>query len=249
MSEQAVGERPLREQPAAGTRLLLVEDDPDLGAAMVGLLAGASYTVQWAKDAARAHALVATEQPDLVLLDLGLPDADGLELCAQLRSQLPEVVLVVVTARSDEAAAVQALDGGADDFVSKPFRPAELISRLRAHLRRADTADLPDVRCGAVQLDLRSRRAWVSGQLLDLRPKEHELLTYLVQRAGTAVRREEIMDQVWDEAWHGSTKTLDVHIANLRRKLADLGEPWDRITTLRGFGYRFETGSAEPSAG
>lgn len=232
----------MSEQGTDRVSLLLVEDDEDLGAAMVGLLAGSSYVVQWAKDAAHARQLIREHHYDLILLDLGLPDADGLDLCRQLRAELPEVVVVVVTARNDEAAAVQALDGGADDFVSKPFRPAELVSRLRAHLRRADTGDLPDVRCGGVQLDLRSRRAWVNGQLLDLRPKEHELLAYLVQRAGAAVRREELMDQVWDEAWHGSTKTLDVHIANLRRKLADNGEPWDRITTLRGFGYRYETG-------
>jgi DNA-binding response OmpR family regulator len=217
-----------------------VEDDASLGAGMVGVLAAAGHEVRWAQSAAQAELLMAQAGADLVLLDLGLPDADGLDVCVTLRGRYPELVLVVVTARTDESDAVLALDGGADDFVLKPFRPAELVSRLRAHLRRRDSVADTELRSGPVRLDRRSRRAWVREVELSLRPKELELLAVLVGGAGEAVRREQLMDEVWDENWHRSTKTLDVHIANLRRKLADAGDRWDRIATLRGFGYRFE---------
>lgn len=223
----------------AAARVLLVEDDGELGAALVAVLAGEGYELRWAQTAAAARALLAGGA-DLVLLDLGLPDGDGLELCREIRAAAAETVIVVVTARTDEADAVRALDGGADDFVLKPFRPVELLARLRAHLRRR-TSDSPAVlRCGAIRLDENARRAWVGEQEVLLRPKEHELLAALVVAAGTAVRREDLLRQVWDEHWSGSTKTLDVHVANIRRKLADAGERWERISTLRGYGYRLE---------
>jgi DNA-binding response OmpR family regulator len=222
------------------SRVLVVEDDAGLGSALVALLAGAGHEVRWAQDAAATRVLVAEAVPDLALLDLGLPDADGLDLCREIRRDHADCVIVVVTARTDEADAVQALDGGADDFVLKPFRPEELLARLAAHLRRRELTGPVELRSGPVRLDLKSRRAWVGDVPLELRPKELELLAALVGAAGEAVRREQLMDDVWDEHWHSSTKTLDVHVANLRRKLADAGDRWDRIATLRGFGYRFE---------
>jgi len=222
------------------SRILVVEDDVSLGAALAGVLAGDGHEVRWTQTAAAARALLADAEPDLVLLDLGLPDGDGIDVCAEIRDQHPGTVIVVVTARTDEADAVRALDGGADDFVLKPFRPVKLLARLRAHLRRRDVLDATELRCGPVRLDQRSRRAWVDETDLSLRPKEYELLAALVASAGTAVRREQLMDEVWDENWEGSTKTLDVHVANLRRKLADAGDRWNRITTLRGYGYRFD---------
>lgn len=217
-----------------------MEDDASLGAGLAGLLAADGHEVRWAQTGAQARKLVGDGVPDLVLLDLGLPDVDGLVLCEEIREQLPDVVLVVVTARTDEADAVRALDGGADDFVAKPFRPVELRARLRAHLRRRDVGGGSDLVAGPLRLDQRSRRVWVDKQEIALRPKEYELLAVLVAAAGEAVRREQLMDEVWDEHWYGSTKTLDVHVANVRRKLADAGDRWDRISTLRGFGYRFE---------
>lgn len=220
--------------------MLIVEDDAELGAALVGVLAAEGHEVRWAQTAQAAGDLLARGLPDLVLLDLGLPDGDGLELCRQVRAEGRDVVIVVVTARTDEADAVRALDGGADDFVLKPLRPVELLARLRAHLRRRTVSTSSVLRSGRVRLDQHARRAWVGEVEVVLRPKEHELLAVLVESAGTAVRREALMDQVWDEHWSGSTKTLDVHVANIRRKLADAGEQWDRISTLRGYGYRFE---------
>lgn len=225
---------------AAPTRILVVEDDASLGAGLVAVLAGAGHEVRWAQTAAAARELLAGGAPDLILLDLGFPDEDGLVLCREIRLALPDVVVVVITARTEEADAVQALDGGADDVVLKPFRPVELLARLRAHLRRREISGAPEIRVGQVRVDQRSRRAWVGEEEILLRPKEHELLTMLIASAGEAVRREHLMDEVWDENWTGSTKTLDVHVANLRRKLAEAGDRWDRIATLRGFGYRFE---------
>lgn len=225
-------------------RILVVEDDPSLGAGLVSVLASAGHEIRWAQTAASARLLLAQATPDLVLLDLGLPDGDGLVICREIRAQSPEVVVIVVTARTDESDAVQALDGGADDFVSKPFRPVELLARLRAHLRRRELSGPTELRAGPVRVDQRGHQAWVADVELTLRPKEHELLALLVRSAGEAVRREQIMDEVWDEHWSGSTKTLDVHVANLRRKLADAGDRWDRIATLRGYGYRFELGDA-----
>ncbi|HEY0531124.1 MAG TPA: response regulator transcription factor [Actinoplanes sp.] len=222
------------------SRVLVVEDDESVGAGLVGVLAADGHEVRWARTAADTRRLLAEAVPELVLLDLGLPDGDGLALCGEIREIHVEVVVVVVTARTDEADAVRALDGGADDFVVKPFRPVELLARLRAHLRRRGEAGPPELRAGPVRLDQRSRRAWVGESEIVLRPKEHELLAVLVAGAGEAVRRETLMDQVWDEHWSGSTKTLDVHVANVRRKLADAGDRWDRIATLRGYGYRFE---------
>jgi DNA-binding response OmpR family regulator len=230
----------MTERPSIAPRVLVVEDEEALGAGLVGVLAAERYEVRWARSAGDARLMLADAEPDLVLLDLGLPDADGLDLCREIRDAHPQAVVVVVTARTDEADAVIALDGGADDYVAKPFRPVELVARLRAHLRRRESLGSPELRSGAVRLDQRSRRAWVGDTELMLRPKEHELLAALVATAGEAVRREQLMDQVWDEHWSGPTKTLDVHIANLRRKLADAGDRWDRISTLRGFGYRFE---------
>jgi DNA-binding response OmpR family regulator len=219
-----------------------VEDDESLGAGLVGVLAADGHEVRWARTAQDAARLIVDAAPDLILLDLGLPDGDGLDLCADIREHHSDIVVVVVTARTDEADAVRALDGGADDFVLKPFRPVELLARLRAHLRRRGVVGPPELRVGPVRLDQRSRRAWVGDREISLRPKEHELLAVLVTAAGEAVRREQLIDQVWDEHWSGPTKTLDVHVANVRRKLADAGDRWDRIATLRGYGYRFERG-------
>ena len=226
--------------PSSRARLLVVEDDPSLGAGLVGVLAADGHEVRWAQSGAEARRLVAEAVPDVVLLDLGLPDVDGLELCDEVRSAYPDVVIMVVTARSGEVDAVRALDLGADDVITKPFRPVELRARLRAHLRRRDEAGGPDLSAGPVRLDQRARRAWVGTAELALRPKEYELLALLVSSAGEAVRRERLMDEVWDENFAGSTKTLDVHVGNVRRKLADAGDSWERISTLRGFGYRFE---------
>ncbi len=222
-------------------RLLVVEDDQAIGSELAEALAGHGYEVVLAETGELALAAAAERQPDLILLDLGLPDIDGVELCRRLRGMLPPAVIVVLTARTREFEVVVALDAGADDYLTKPFRLAELLARLRAHLRRQQAA--PEervVEVGRLRLDLAARRALLDGAEVELRPKEFDLLAALVTRAGQMVTREQLMDEVWDVNWFGSTKTLDVHVSALRRKLALLGEDPRRITTLRGRGYRYE---------
>ncbi|MDQ1680036.1 MAG: hypothetical protein QOI42_895 [Frankiaceae bacterium] len=224
----------------ARQRILVVEDDAVLRAELVDALTAQGYDVQWAATGAAALPL-ADARPDLVLLDLGLPDIDGVAVARQLRHLLADAVIVVLTARTDELDVVSALDAGADDYLTKPFRLAELLARLRAHLRRQSATDTtPSVTAGALIVDLRLRHASVGDAALTLRPKELELLALLVGRAGEPLRREDIMATVWDEHWFGSTKTLDVHVAALRRKLERAGASAGEITTLRGFGYRYD---------
>jgi DNA-binding response OmpR family regulator len=222
-------------------RLLVVEDDPDIGPSLSHALQVQGYDVQLAADAATAERLAPEHDPDLVLLDLGLPDLDGVELCRRLRSLLPSAVLVVLTVRDSEIDVVMGLDAGADDYLTKPFRLTELLARLRAHLRRrTPSTGSAQLTIGHVLLDLAARRCFVDGTEVALRPKELDLLSTLMAEVGTAVSRERLMSEVWDEHWSGSTKTLDMHVSSLRRKLGDAGEDADRIATVRGFGYRYE---------
>jgi DNA-binding response OmpR family regulator len=222
--------------------VLIVEDDEQIGRTLERALEVQGYETRLAADAAAA--LTSTDEcsPDLVLLDLGLPDLDGVVLCRQLRARLPDAILVALTARDREIDVVMGLDAGADDYLTKPFRLTELLARLRAHLRRH--GGTPNGRdrlvVGAVALDLRAHQCFVHDVEISLRPKEFELLSVLMAEAGTAVSRSRLMSDVWDPQWFGSTKTLDMHVSWLRRKLADAGESPDRLATVRAFGYRYE---------
>ncbi len=227
------------------SRLLVVEDDDTIGDGLVRLIAGQGWQGERAATGGAALELAATGGYDLILLDLGLPDMDGVEVCRELRHRAPGATIVMLTARTEEIDVVAGLEAGADDYLTKPFRLAELVARLRAHLRRVEPPptgpEVPSVvTAGDVSVDRGAHRAWVGDQELELRPKEFDLLAYLVASPGVALTREQIMTDVWDEHWWGSTKTLDIHISAVRRKLGEKpGEP-SRITTLRGVGYRFE---------
>ncbi|HEV7861095.1 MAG TPA: response regulator transcription factor, partial [Acidimicrobiia bacterium] len=175
-----------------------------------------------------------------VLLDLGLPDIDGLEVCRALRQRLPDLPVLMLTARAEEVDAVVGLDAGADDYVTKPFRLAELMARIRAALRRVPATTVTAVQ--DVRIDHDARRAWRGDTELELSAKEFDLLALLAGDAGRAVTRDRIMREVWDEHWYGPTKTLDMHISWLRKKLGDDPAAPRLITTLRGVGFRFETG-------
>ncbi|MFC6881903.1 MULTISPECIES: response regulator transcription factor [Actinomadura] len=223
--------------------VLIVEDDREIGSDLVTVLSAHGYAAVLAADGSRATESALGRPPQFALVDLGLPDMDGVALCRWLRDALPEVALVVVTARSREFEVVMALDAGADDYVVKPFRVAELLARLRALDRRRVARFGPgSVGVGELRLDLAARRVLLGGVEVDLRPREFDLLALLLSRAGRVVSREELMRRVWGTDWFGATKTLDVHVCALRRKLSVYGHDPGRISTLRGQGYRYETG-------
>jgi two-component system response regulator RegX3 len=222
---------------ADGPRLLVVEDDASIAEPLVEGLEREGFAVSQA--ATGAAALEAADDADLVLLDLGLPDLDGREVCRRLRARTG-VPIIVVTARSDELDRVLLLELGADDYVVKPFGFRELVARIRAVQRRTAPAASRGATVqvlGPLTIDRAARRVWLAGNELDLTPKEFDLLAYLAEEPSRVRRREDIIGRVWDEHWWGPTKTLDVHVASLRRKLGD-GHAW--ITTLRGVGYRLD---------
>lgn len=221
------------------SRILLVEDDEQIGHGLAEILRTEGHDVRWVRTG--GEALGDRDLSDLVLLDLGLPDVDGIDVCRQLRASHPETTIVMLTARDAEIDAVVGLDAGADDYVTKPFGVAALNARIRAHLRRQAPAAADGViEVGTLRVDLGARRVTVEGREVDLRAKEFDLLALLVSEAGTAITRERLMAEVWDEHWFGSTKTLDMHVSALRRKLGDPADAPTLITTLRGVGYRFE---------
>jgi DNA-binding response OmpR family regulator len=223
-------------------RLLLVEDDQMIGSVLQDSLRAHGHEVDWARSGRAALREAAVSDFDLVLLDLGLPDLDGIEVCRELRAEAPASVIVMMTARSEEIDVVLGLEAGADDYLVKPVRLAELLARVRAHLRRGAPATPARSAqpVGDLVVDLPGRRAEVAGQELVLRAKEFDLLARLLAEPGVAVSRETLMADVWDENWFGSTKTLDVHIAALRRKLAGMAAVGavPEILTIRGHGYR-----------
>ena len=215
------------------TRLLLVEDDVDIAEPLARALTREGYEVTSAGDGRVALQTVLDGSPDLIILDVGLPGMDGLDVCRHVREVRPQVPILMLTARDGELETVAGLDAGADDYVTKPFRLSELLARVRAMLRRSAP---PELLAGDVRVDQASRQAWRGDRELDLSPKEFDLLALLVREAGTVVTRERIMDEVWDVNWFGSTKTLDMHMSWLRKKL---GEP-PPIATVRRVGFRFE---------
>ena len=224
--------------------LLVVEDDETIGTALSAGLRAHGHAVSWQRTARGALDAAAGRAFDLVLLDLGLPDLDGVEVCRRVRAAQPAAVIVVLTARSEEIDVVVGLEAGADDYLTKPFRFGELLARVRAHLRRSAVLPPPQtlLTVGATVVDVGARRVTVAGAEVALRTKEFDLLARLAVEAGTAVSRESLMADVWDAHWFGSTKTLDVHVAAVRRKLAagPTGAEAPLITTLRGHGYRLE---------
>jgi DNA-binding response OmpR family regulator len=220
--------------------ILLIEDDEAIAASLVAVLTTEGHRVRWHTHGGPGVEAARAEHADLVLLDLSLPDMDGVQVCRALQELDPPPAVVMLTARSEEMDIVLGLDAGADDYLTKPFRLAELLARVRAHLRRRQPTTVPARVCsGALAVDVGARRAWYGEQELKLRPKELDLLALLVGEAGSAVTRERIMSEVWDENWFGSTKTLDQHVLWLRQKLTAAGAQ-DAITTLRGVGYRLE---------
>jgi DNA-binding response OmpR family regulator len=226
--------------------VLVVEDEPAIVEPLVEALRREGFTAHTAGTAARALAEARRVEPDLVLLDLMLPDGSGLDVCRELRrdSQVP---IIMLTARRDETDRVLGLELGADDYVTKPFSAREVVARIRAVLRRTDAraaAPAQPIEIDGLRLDPAKREVIRDGVPVELALKEFELLALLMREAGTVVTRERLIDEVWDVNWFGSTKTLDVHVSGLRKKLGDdAGSPrW--LHTHRGVGFRF-TGPRE----
>jgi two-component system response regulator RegX3 len=226
-------------EPIVRARLLLVEDEDAIVVPLVEGLEREGFEVTSVQTGGAA--LRAAGDADLVLLDLGLPDVDGADVCRTLRRSC-DTPIIVLTARGDEFDRVLLLELGADDYVVKPFGFRELVARIRAVRRRTDRLDSPASEgsgvqvIGALRIDRRARRVTVDETEIALTPKEFDLLARLADDAGTVVRREQLIEEVWDEHWWGPTKTLDVHIASLRKKLAD--PTW--IATVRSVGYRLD---------
>jgi DNA-binding response OmpR family regulator len=224
-------------------RIFVIEDDESIGAGLLRTLTAEGHNVEWATSAASARELPG--EPALVLLDLGLPDADGLEVCREILSVHPAARIIMLTARSGEMDTVLGLNAGAVDYVSKPFRLAELLARVQAQLRlvppASGGASTAEQRVADIRIDLAARRVWVGDDEIELRSKEFDLLARLAREPGVVVKRENLINDVWDEHWWGSTKTLDTHMASLRRRLGERSLSRSRITTIRGVGYRLET--------
>ena len=217
---------------------MVVEDDASIGDPLVRALRREDYEVEHVGTGEAALERLDAASFDLVVLDIGLPGIDGVEVCRRIRRDHGATAVLMLTARSSELDEVVGLDAGADDYVTKPFGLAVLTARVRALLRRRSAPDVGDavIEVSGLRIDRASRRAWRGPRELELAPKEFDLLAALAARAGEALRRERIMSEVWDENWWGSTKTLDVHVGWLRQKL---GDP-PLITTVRGYGFRLE---------
>jgi DNA-binding response OmpR family regulator len=227
-------------------QLLVVEDDERIRTALIRALRDRGHAVSSAGTALAGLHQAVEERPDLVVLDLGLPDLDGREMLRMLRA-VSSVPVIIATARDDDESVVQALDAGADDYVLKPFQADQLEARIRAVLRRAagaaDAAAAPVI-VGDLTVDPRSRRVTHAGHAVDLSPKEFDLLAYLATRAGTVVTKRELLAEVWQLPYGGSDKTVDVHLSWLRRKLGETAAQPRLLETVRGVGVRL----AEPES-
>jgi DNA-binding response OmpR family regulator len=227
-------------------RVLVVEDDAAIGRALASALTSNGHDTVWAKSGGEALTSLSERAYELALLDLGLPDIDGLDLCQRIRAGQPACVIVILTAKDEEIDVVLGLEAGADDYLMKPFRLAELIARVGAHLRRRTMTHrgASSITIGELEIDNAARRVSLGGNELPLRAKEFDLLARLAASIGVAVSREDLMADVWDEHWFGSTKTLDVHVSALRRRLTDAGRAGEHvipeIVTLRGRGFRLD---------
>ena len=222
-------------------RILLIEDEESIAEPLVEALEREGFEVVTAPTAAQGREEFRKRSPDLVLLDVMLPDGDGRDVLRDIRST-SRTPVVMLTARGEEMDRVLGLELGADDYVTKPFSAAELVARLRAVLRRTEAAPptaQQHLEVGDVRVDLDRRQVTRGGDAIDLTVKEFDLLRLLVENAGRLVKRETLMSEVWDPNWWGSTKTLDVHVSALRKKLGDDPSSPRYIHTIRGVGFRF----------
>ena len=227
--------------------VLIVEDDEGIAMPLVRTLGREGYDVERVSEGSSAVAKALAGRVDLMILDLGLPDIDGLEVCRQVRAGGYDGGVLILTARGGELDRVVGLDVGADDYMSKPFGLAELLARTRALLRRSGAQQpaeaTPATRPG-LRIDTHARRVWSGPAEVPLTTKEFDVLALLSEDRGAVVTRERLMDEVWDSNWYGSTKTLDVTVGRLRQKLEECETP-ARVVTVRGVGFRLEDGAPD----
>jgi two-component system, OmpR family, response regulator RegX3 len=223
-------------------RVLVVEDETSISEPLADHLAREGFDPEVAGTIADAAVSYENREPDFLLLDVMLPDGDGRDLCRDIRRR-SDVPIIMLTARGEEVDRIVGLELGADDYVVKPFSAGELVARMRAIMRRGRSASIdepkPAITIGTITLDRSSRTVTRAGTEVALAAKEFDLLQMLMSHAGEVVQREQIMDEVWDPHWFGPTKTLDVHVSWLRKKLEDDPSNPLLITTIRGVGFRF----------
>ena len=224
------------------SRILLVEDEPGLAMTLADLLSAEGYRVEAVRDGLSGLAKAGSEPFDLLILDVMLPGKNGLELCRELRQQGNDVAILMLTAKTQLVDRVVGLKLGADDYVTKPFEPAELLARIEALLRRIKKENVAPVSRYAfdgIEIDFEQGRAQKNGNAIDLAMKELELLRYLIDHRGKTIPREELLESVWQYQPGVSSRTIDVHVAWLRQKLEDTPQHPKHIHTVRGVGYRF----------
>lgn len=215
-------------------RVLLVEDDHAIAAPLVRALEREKHEVRLVEDGRQVASLV--PEADVIILDLGLPGKDGLDVCREVRATEADIPIVMLSARAEEIDLIIGLDAGADDYVTKPFRTSELMARIRAALRRGVSNNA--IHVGEITVDIGTREAAYAGEPLQLTPKEFDLLVAMAQQAPNVISRDQLLKSVWQTDWLGASKTIDMHISTLRRKLTDAGAPKDLIATVRGSGFR-----------
>jgi DNA-binding response OmpR family regulator len=225
--------------------LLIVEDDLRIRTALTRALTERGHAVSSEPAGLPALQRLVSDPPDLVVLDLGLPDVDGIQLLRMLRP-VSAVPVIVATARDDDRATVAALDAGADDYIVKPFSADQLDARIRAVLRRAATPEAAVMTVGSLTVDVRTRTAVLDGVPLDLRPREFDLLAYLAARPGEVVTKRTLLADVWQQPYGGADKTVDVHLSWLRRKLGETAAAPRMLHSVRGVGVKLLPATEEP---
>ena len=222
-------------------KILIVEDEKDMVTGLKFNLEARDYAVIAAYDGEAGYQKALEEKPDLVILDLMLPKRNGYEVCKSLKKEIPDLPIIILTAKSQEAEIVTGLELGADDYITKPFSVLELLARIKSVLRRAKSgSQIPEVyRFGNLEINFRKYSARKEGKSLTLSPREYEILKCLIERQGEIVSRDDLLNQVWGYYSCPNTRTVDAHIAKIRRKIEDTPEEPKLIITIHGIGYKF----------